>query len=142
MTAFLLAWLSGLPCPVVNRPSPLGLAGPNLRPESWMALASKAGIPVRPVRRDRHGYDIPDATRTRDEVTVVGAQALGGTSARARERALRLARCAGAEMMVAGFDAAQPDEPLMDAHTRPDVARSDVADALLELLTGRAGSPQ
>jgi hypothetical protein len=142
MTAFLLAWLSGLPCPVVNRPSPLGLAGPNLRPESWMALASRAGIPVRPVRRDRHGYDIPEASGTRDEVTVVGTRALGGTSARVRKRAVRLARRAGAEMMVAGFDAAEPDEPLLDAHTWPDLARPDVADALLELLARRAGSPQ
>jgi hypothetical protein len=141
MTAFLLAWLSDLPCPVVNRPSPLGLAGPNLRPEAWMALASEAGIPVRPIRRDRHGYRAQDASGARDEVTVVGNRALGAMSARAGERALRLARRVDAEMMVAVFDPAEPDEPLLDAHTWPDLTRADVADALLELLTGRAGSP-
>ncbi len=142
MTAFLLAWLSSLPCPVVNRPSPLGLAGPNLRPEAWMALASEAGIPVRPVRRDGHGYPPRDVTGVRDEVTVVGKRTLGATSTRARERALRLARQAGAEMMVAIFDAADPGGPLLDAHTWPDLTRADVAGALLELLTGRAGSSQ
>jgi hypothetical protein len=139
MTAFLLAWLSSLPCPVVNRPSPQGLAGPNLRPETWLALASEVGIPVRPLRRDRHGYGEPDGAVARDEVTVVGERALGGTSARARERAVRLAQHSGAEVMVAGFDAGEPDEPLIDAHVWPDLGRADVGDALLELLTDRAG---
>lgn len=141
MSAFLLGWLSSLPCPVVNRPSPLGLAGPNLRPEGWMALAWQVRIPVRPVKRDQDGYDIPEATGSREEVTVIGTRALGAASARARERALRLARHAGVDIMVAGFDAADPDEPLVDAHVWPDLTRPDVADALLDLLTSRAGSP-
>lgn len=142
MTAFLLAWLSSLPCPVVNRPSPHGLAGPNHRPETWLALAAEVAIPVRPLRRDRHGYGKPDGAGARDEVTVVGERALGGTSARARERAVRLAQHAGVDLMVAGFDAGGPDEPLLDAHVWPDLGRADVADALLELLTDGAGGPR
>ena len=31
----LLSWLSQLNCPVVNRPTPLCLSGPNRRPEQW-----------------------------------------------------------------------------------------------------------
>ncbi|HEV2714058.1 MAG TPA: hypothetical protein VGU64_02260, partial [Terriglobales bacterium] len=33
--AFLVAWLSELPCPVLNRPTPFCLAGPSWRPEQW-----------------------------------------------------------------------------------------------------------
>src|SRR5262245_34157967 len=33
MTAFLVAWLASLPCPVLNRPTPTSLAGPLLRQE-------------------------------------------------------------------------------------------------------------
>lgn len=138
MTAFLLAWLSSLPCPVVNRPSPLGLAGPNLRPEAWVALAAAADIPVRPVTRDHHGYRVDETLSSPQEVTVVGERALDATSARTAEHALRLACRADAKMLVATFDADDPDTPLLDAHTWPDLARADVADALLELLRSPA----
>jgi hypothetical protein len=51
MTAFLLAWLSHLPCPVLNRPRGTSLCGPNWRPEQWTHAAAMIGIPVEPVRR-------------------------------------------------------------------------------------------
>jgi hypothetical protein len=135
MTAFLLAWLSSLRCPVVNRPSPFGLAGPNLRAEGWTSLAAQLDIPVRPVVRDHHGY----ASRGREEyspveVIVVGQRVLGATGARTAERARRLARRAGAEMLVTVFNAADADEPFLEAHTWPDFFRDDVCDALFEFL--------
>ena len=51
MTAFLLAWLTQLPCPVLNRPTATGLSGPNWRRERWVAVAAQLGIPARSVRR-------------------------------------------------------------------------------------------
>ena len=52
MTAFLLAWLYSLPCPVLNRPTPLNLTGPSLHPEQWQREAARAGLLVDPgVRR-------------------------------------------------------------------------------------------
>ncbi len=51
MTAFLLSWLSGLDCPILNRPTPNCLSGPGWRQEQWIHLAARLGIPVDPVQR-------------------------------------------------------------------------------------------
>ena len=50
MTAFLLAWLSALRCPVLNPPTATCLAGPYWWPAQWVRVAHGLGIPVRPVR--------------------------------------------------------------------------------------------
>ncbi len=49
MTAFLLAWLSSLRCPVLNRPTTTCLAGPYWWPAQWVRVAHALGVPVRPV---------------------------------------------------------------------------------------------
>lgn len=46
MTAFLLAWLEGLSCPVIDRPSPGCLCGRNWGWPHWAHLATGLGIPV------------------------------------------------------------------------------------------------
>src|SRR5262245_2467532 len=51
MTAFLVSWLSGLSCPMLNRPTPGCLAGPPWRRERWIHEAARLHIPVIPVRR-------------------------------------------------------------------------------------------
>lgn len=133
ITAFLLAWLAELPCPVINRPSPAAPAGPSLRPEAWVALAARLGIPSTPIRRTADGYAYPAGER-RELVTVVGRRALGGTNADARRRACALAAEAGAQLVDVAFDGSRPNRPLVDAHIFPDLGRAEVADALLELL--------
>lgn len=47
MTAFLLAWLEGLSCPVIDRPSPGCLCGLNWGWLHWANLAERLCIPVR-----------------------------------------------------------------------------------------------
>ena len=42
--AFLVAWLSALPCRVVNRPRPSSLCGPAWDALHWHAAATKAGL--------------------------------------------------------------------------------------------------
>ena len=44
--ALLLSWLAGLPCPVINRPSPAGLGGAVQTLQDWLLLAVRAGLPV------------------------------------------------------------------------------------------------
>jgi hypothetical protein len=58
LLALFLSWLHGLPCPVINRPTPQGLSG-QWRPESeWAWLAQTAGLPVPPYRQSaRDGVD-------------------------------------------------------------------------------------
>jgi hypothetical protein len=51
MQAFLISWLSRLKCPVLNRPTPSYLLGPNWRPQQWVYTAAQVGIPVRPVHQ-------------------------------------------------------------------------------------------
>ena len=46
MTAFLRSWLSGLGCPVLNRPAPTCLSGPGWCREQWVQTAARLGIPA------------------------------------------------------------------------------------------------
>lgn len=46
--AFYLSWLTAWPGPVLNRPSPLGLAGAYRHPSEWMLLGATAGLPCIP----------------------------------------------------------------------------------------------
>lgn len=43
--AFFLSWLNSLPAPVVNRPTPLGLAGQLRHASEWVLLATESGLP-------------------------------------------------------------------------------------------------
>jgi len=47
LQAFFLSWLTSLASPVVNRPTPLGLAGQIRHASEWVLLATKAGLPNR-----------------------------------------------------------------------------------------------
>jgi hypothetical protein len=51
MTAFLRAWLDGLPIPVVDPPSTTSLSGPAWTLEQWAQQAARVDVPFRPVRR-------------------------------------------------------------------------------------------
>ena len=46
--AFYLSWLTAWPGTVLNRPSPMGLAGAYRHPSEWMLLGGKAGLPCLP----------------------------------------------------------------------------------------------
>src|SRR4051794_6707245 len=48
--AVLLAWLTALDCPVLNRPSGRGLVGPVLSDAEWLAAAARAGLPTLALR--------------------------------------------------------------------------------------------
>lgn len=48
--AFYLSWLHGLPCPMLNRPTAMGLTGAWRSETEWVCLAAKAGLPT-PVYR-------------------------------------------------------------------------------------------
>jgi len=140
MTAFLLSWLSELPCRVVNRPTPTCLAGPALRDEQWVRLASELGIPCRPaLRRVPAGGAPPPAVRSPASVTVIGAHAVpGGSDPELGRRACALAAAAGADLLVVHFDAAGREPKVVGADLWADLGRGEVADALLELLSGPA----
>jgi hypothetical protein len=140
MTAFLTAWLSGLTCPVLNRPSPGSLAGPCWARERWVRLAGEAGVPARPVRRRaRLGVDEPpeEIVGRATTVTVVGRRSFGPAGAPVHGWARRLAEAAGAEILAAHFVGDGDGAALLTADVWPDMTSPEVADAVLERLLGR-----
>jgi hypothetical protein len=137
MTAFLTCWLSTLPCPVLNPPTPVSLTGPNLRSEQWALAAARLGMALQPAPV-RLGLQAPaegssqTATAT---VTVVGDRAFGDTPEALRRRAIQLARATEALLLGVSFSSLQPDARFTGVTTCPDVDSPEAADAVLELLT-------
>ena len=139
MSAFLTSWLSSLKCPVLNRPTPTCLAGPNWQPEEWAHRAARLGIPIRPVERRTAfgaGPPPPPAAEERFTVTVVGARCLGTEDETLRLHARRLAEHAGAGLLDVYFDCDDARARFVGANLWPDIGSPDVADAILEHLKG------
>jgi hypothetical protein len=140
MHAFLVSWLTELPCPVVNRPTPVCLAGPAWRHEQWIHVADRVGIRVAPARR-RVSLTAPAEPETPPTagatVTVVGRRGIGSVAPCLERQARRLAEAAGVELLAAHFSSPRPDAQLVAASSWPDIADSDVSEALREHLSER-----
>lgn len=143
MTAFLLAWLSGLDCPVVNRPTPTLLWGPSWRPEKWARTAASLGIPVEAIRRRAAGrlasWQAGKLTSLPAEgvsVTVVGQRRLGAVDDTLARHARRLAEAAGVEMLSVRFTSSRKGARFLGASIWPDSVTDEMADALREHLRG------
>ncbi len=135
MTAFLLFWLSGLRCPVLNRPTPMCLSGPGWRREQWVSAAAQAGIPVQPCHRHAVlGSAADQATTASTVVTVAGHSVIGNADSALRAHALRLARFAGVELLAGHFSSRHEDARFVTASTFPDLSDDSVADAVLDHL--------
>jgi hypothetical protein len=146
MTAFLLAWLSSLSCPVVNRPTTTCLAGPNWRPERWVYLAAQLGIPFREacsvVDPDRTPFTeaagADSTARPVVTVNVVGERCLGTDDERLTVAARRLADTVGARLLAVHFEPVDQPEGtpprFVAASPWPDLSRPEVGDAVLDLL--------
>jgi hypothetical protein len=120
MTAFLTAWLSDVPCRVVNRPTAVCLAGPGWTAEQWRHTAARLGIRMLSRRRRAH------------TLTVIGGAEVGFVAGAATAR--RLAEAAGVDLLDVHFDQQQR---VVSVDPWPDVARPDVADVLLEWFRSR-----
>ncbi len=135
MTAFLLSWLSVLECPVLNRPTPTGLGGPNWWPEQWVYAAARLGLPVRLVRR-RSALSTNIAPEVADPhpvtVTVVGERCFGSVDEALAAQAQRLARAVGVDLLAVRFSGDEPGADFLDADLWPDVSSPEIADAILE----------
>jgi hypothetical protein len=135
MTAFLLSWLSGLACRLLNRPTPTCLLGCNWRSEQWVSLASLLGIPVIPVRR--HAKFLGAAT-TRDSidsfdtVTLIGERCIGASDEKHSAYARQLAAAAGVDLLAVHFRTVGGTPRLLSADVWPDITSTEVADGILE----------
>lgn len=139
MTAFLSAWLSDLPCPVLNRPAPMGLMGPYWRRERWVLTAAQLGMPVVPAHRSVPATDI----RSHDDlwsgaatVNVIGQHCLGQADESLFNWAVALAEAAGVSLLRARFASGEANAAFLDADYEVDVVEPEVSAAILKHLAG------
>ncbi|BCL34255.1 hypothetical protein [Nostoc sp. MS1] len=135
MNAFLVSWLSGLQCPVLNRPTPTYLLGPNWRQQQWVYAAAQIGIPVRPVQR-KAVLSTPIQTQVLEKppvsVTVVGNRCVGQVDDKLATHAKRLARTANVELLTVQFTSREANAELINAELWADISHPEIADAILE----------
>jgi hypothetical protein len=134
MTAFMLAWLSGLACPVLNRPTAQSLGGPAFPDERWVHFASGIGIPIVPVRRGSFKTNATAMNEPGCELTVVGNACFGDGDRTLMNRARRLAMMSGTDLLSVRFSGSK----LVSASSWPDVCSPEFADAVLSCFMGRA----
>jgi hypothetical protein len=146
MNAFLCAWLTAIPCPKVNPPSPASPCGPAWRPDRWVHLAARLGLPTRAVTRNvscrgpSPSATVRAGTAARTLV-VAGDRVVGGTvgqavSAAESEWAASLAQAAGTRMLSVHIGVDQVGTFVLGADTWVDVSRPGVAEALRAVLAG------
>jgi hypothetical protein len=143
MSAFLLAWLTALRCPVLNRPAPASLTGPSWRLPKWMQLAARTGLTVRPYAQhypapgDEPGTDAAgEAHCSTTMLTVVGEQCFGAGVAELKTQARALARAAGVALLTVYFDGTDADAAFLGVNTCPDISVPEVGAAVLAHLAG------
>lgn len=137
MTAFLVAWLAALRCPVLNRPTPGFLMGPSWRHEQWVRTAARLDIPVQPVRRSSGpaaDTAAEHAAVSPATVTVVGTRCFGPVDARLMVQAQRLADAAEVDLLAVHFSGPEAGAAFLAADLWPDVTAPDVAEAILAYL--------
>jgi hypothetical protein len=140
MSAFLLAWLSQLPCRVLNRPRGTSLCGPNWQPQQWAHMAANVGFQVEPIR-----WQVPADARGKGEETsylalqsveavVVGDRCLGDVSEDQAANATKLAAAAGVALLAVWFAHANSRSRFVAANAMPDLKDSRVTAAVREYL--------
>jgi hypothetical protein len=122
--AFLVAWLTSLPCKVVNRPTTTSLCGPAWDTIHWKCAAAAA--------------DVDWVTETDDSaverVVVCGLQCFFATTRKQKAAARALARVAGVDLLSVSFRGDRP----CGACVAPPLDRSEVRDFLVSHLLGAA----
>jgi hypothetical protein len=122
--AFLVAWLSALPCAVVNRPTTTSLCGPAWDTLHWQSAAARVGLP----------WSDADDTSDAHEVVVCGERCVFAHDAREAAMATALARAAGTELLGVRFQR----EGISGVTVAPSLADTDVRACVLEHLLGRS----
>jgi hypothetical protein len=143
MTAFLASWLSGLSCPILNRPTPACLAGPPWRRERWVHEAARLRIPVRPVHRSvtLAGAGVTDVVpRGPVTITIVGDRWFGEAEEALARAARRLATAAGVDLAAVHFSGPRGGARLVGADVWPDLTAPGIGEAIFAYLAGRRRS--
>jgi hypothetical protein len=139
MTAFLSAWLTALPCPVLNRPAATYLLGPTWRSPQWMQAAARLGIPVPAIATQQtlrletpvqKNADLEGVT-----VTVVGDRVLGEVDSTLVQQAQQLAAAAGVSLATFHFSGAMAGATFLGAELWIDLSAPPIIAALWDVVT-------
>jgi hypothetical protein len=154
MTALLLAWLTELSVPVINRPTATCLCGPLWSQERWLNEASKLGIPVLESRRcvgppdgsppQSSLQDNESAQMRASRFTVVDGVAIGAPTPDCENLAQRLSDYADCRLLSVHVRDGGSGYALAGVDVWPEITPPAVADALLSALDGpvRVGAPR
>jgi hypothetical protein len=118
--AFLVAWLSALPCPVINRPASNSLCGPAWDRLHWEVACARHGVAWADTA------DITDVT----EVVVCGGDALFAKTDSQRRTAIALSKEASVELLGVRFRRGA----VAGVTVAPSLESETVRDALLHIL--------
>lgn len=148
MTAFLLAWISRLGCPVLNPPAFGSLSGPLWRPEQWTHAATQVGMSVRPVRRHATLATAAVSDPSNDNatsVTILGDRQFESTDTELAIQARRLADVAHVDLLTCRFSGPEAGSGFIGVDLWPSLETEGLPDALLEYFqnyatTGRTPS--
>ena len=140
LTAFLLAWRTACPCPVLNPPGTGSLNGPGWQAEHWLRAAAQAGLPVCETHRlvapgtpaTAMPPPVPGAPAA--EVIVVAGECLGPVSAAYQQKLRYLSDAAGTPLLRVALDGAGPGAAVTEVSAWPDLGAPDVAAALERAL--------
>lgn len=124
INAFLVAWLSALPCPVLNRPTATSLSGPGWSQTYWRVAAARAGI----AWSDRDG---PDGIQ---EIVFCGGLHHGPASKRQQHVAHKLSTLSGADLLGVQF----AGDAVTAVTLQPRLAEQSARDIVLAHLTAEA----
>ena len=152
LIAFFLSWLTALPCPVLNRPTPQCLCGRWRSESEWVCLAQRSGLPVAPYRAS--SFDRIDEMRgekrlrpgaqTRTLIVVDGT--VTGTSApdEVKQACVRFAKETGTELLGLDFvEGAAGPWTFVGANPMPDLrwGGPQLIDALVDTLAMHEAVP-
>ena len=123
MTAFLLAWLTSLECPMLNRPTPTCLAGPHLRREALVNRVAGLGIPVIPCKTHLACGSASPEERfpMTSRVVITGERHLGRVHPLLVEYAREIARALGAEFIAIDFSGTDEDASFVGTDLWPAI---------------------
>ena len=144
MMALLVAFLCELPCPVINRPTPLLLTGPAWGSDRWRCEAARLGMAIGKPRRTLALASPPDGVRcsppAAEAVTVVGERCFGSNHPEARELAHQLARRAGVHWLRVRFARDRARLVFVDADLTPSLEEPAIESAVVQSMLGALGA--
>jgi hypothetical protein len=137
MTAFLLAWLSSLKCPMLNRPTSSCLSGPYLRQEQLTYFVAQLGVPVVSCRKVV-GYGLKrrqEEIKERSTVIIVGKRHVGNVHPILVHYAQRIAKALNVEFFAVSFSRPDKEGRFIGIDLWPDIS-DELAGLMIEHLLG------